>query len=87
MVPCYPFQQDAEAESASEAPDYHTKPTVPKCSEPCPYDEESGEIERLDNYLPGEYHPVELGDKLQGRYRIVDKIDFGFLLDDMACSR
>ncbi|KAH6918277.1 kinase domain protein [Coprinopsis sp. MPI-PUGE-AT-0042] len=33
--------------------------------------------EDLGMYVPGGYHPVELGDLLHGRYRIMDKLGFG----------
>jgi serine/threonine-protein kinase SRPK3 len=33
--------------------------------------------EELDLYAPGGYHPVNLGDVLHERYRIMDKLGFG----------
>ncbi|KAB8248397.1 kinase-like domain-containing protein [Aspergillus flavus] len=33
--------------------------------------------ESLENYKPGGYHPITIGDMLQGRYHIVDKLGFG----------
>lgn len=35
------------------------------------------EVERLDYYRPGGYHPIEIGDRLQERYRIVHKLGYG----------
>ncbi|PWY93734.1 kinase-like protein [Aspergillus sclerotioniger CBS 115572] len=36
------------------------------------------EVERLDYYVPGGYHPINLGDQLHAnRYTIVDKLGFG----------
>ncbi|KKK18005.1 putative srpk [Aspergillus rambellii] len=36
------------------------------------------EVERLDYYVPGGYHPVMLGDQFcSGRYKIVHKLGFG----------
>lgn len=35
------------------------------------------EVERLDLYEPGGYHPVLIDDVLHNRYRIVDKLGFG----------
>ncbi|KAL2816426.1 kinase-like domain-containing protein [Aspergillus cavernicola] len=36
------------------------------------------DVERLDYYVPGGYHPVMLGDEFcSGRYRIVHKLGFG----------
>ncbi|RMZ42816.1 protein kinase domain protein [Aspergillus flavus] len=33
--------------------------------------------ESLEKYKPGGYHPITIGDMLQGRYHIVDKLGFG----------
>lgn len=36
------------------------------------------DVEDLDRYCPGGYHPVRIGDKLHdGRYEIVDKLGYG----------
>lgn len=35
------------------------------------------EVERLDYYRPGGYHPIQLGDIFQDRYRIVHKLGYG----------
>ena len=36
------------------------------------------EVERLDYYVPGGYHPVEIGDKFHNdRYEVVHKLGFG----------
>ena len=35
------------------------------------------DVERLDNYRPGGYHPIRIGDNLQERYRIVHKLGYG----------
>ena len=35
------------------------------------------DIEDLDRYQPGGYHPVQMGDELDGRYRLVDKLGYG----------
>ncbi|KAM4055121.1 kinase [Hirsutella rhossiliensis] len=35
------------------------------------------EVERLEYYQSGGYHPVQIGDSLQGRYRIVHKLGHG----------
>ncbi|CRK32191.1 hypothetical protein BN1723_003855 [Verticillium longisporum] len=34
-------------------------------------------VERLDGYRPGGYHPVQLNDKLQERYSIIEKLGYG----------
>lgn len=34
-------------------------------------------IERLENYQPGGYHPIRIGDMLHGRYKIVHKLGHG----------
>lgn len=35
------------------------------------------DVERLDGYRPGGYHPIQLNDKLQERYSIVEKLGHG----------
>lgn len=35
------------------------------------------DVEPLENYVPGGYHPIMIGDVLRGRYRVVDKLGFG----------
>ncbi|UPL04352.1 hypothetical protein LCI18_015286 [Fusarium solani-melongenae] len=35
------------------------------------------DVERLDYYKPGGYHPVEIGDHLHQRYRVVHKLGYG----------
>ncbi|KAJ5360386.1 hypothetical protein N7517_009577 [Penicillium concentricum] len=34
-------------------------------------------VERLEEYQPGGYHPIMVGDVLHGRYKIADKLGFG----------
>jgi serine/threonine protein kinase len=36
----------------------------------------SADIEDIDGYEPGRYHPVALGDVLDGRFRVAHKLDF-----------
>ncbi|KAI6364322.1 hypothetical protein MCOR25_005660 [Pyricularia grisea] len=36
-----------------------------------------GESENLENYEPGGFHPVHLGDEYDGRYRVVHKLYLG----------
>jgi hypothetical protein len=35
------------------------------------------EVERLENYRPGGYHPIQIGDHFRGRYRVVHKLGYG----------
>ena len=35
------------------------------------------EVEKLEYYKPGGYHPILIGDRLNGRYRIVHKLGYG----------
>jgi serine/threonine-protein kinase SRPK3 len=35
------------------------------------------DVKRLDGYRPGGYHPIQLSDKLQERYSIVEKLGYG----------
>ncbi|KAK3296636.1 kinase domain-containing protein [Chaetomium fimeti] len=35
------------------------------------------DVEYLEYYIPGGYHPVTIGDVLRARYRVVDKLGFG----------
>ncbi|KAL2752394.1 hypothetical protein ACRALDRAFT_2112929, partial [Sodiomyces alcalophilus JCM 7366] len=35
------------------------------------------DVERLDGYRPGGYHPSQLNDKLQERYTIIEKLGHG----------
>lgn len=35
------------------------------------------EVERLEYYRPGGYHPIQIGDCLNARYRIVHKLRYG----------
>ncbi|KAL4893481.1 kinase-like domain-containing protein [Aspergillus ambiguus] len=34
-------------------------------------------VERLEGYRPGDYHPIQIGDRFHGRYRIVHKLGHG----------
>ena len=36
--------------------------------------EDAGQVEKLDNYHPGGYHPVNIGDVYWRRYRILHKL-------------
>ena len=35
------------------------------------------DVERLDGYRPGGYHPIQLNDKLHGRYSVTEKLGYG----------
>ncbi|KAK8061438.1 protein kinase-like protein [Apiospora phragmitis] len=42
-----------------------------------PLYEHVDDVERLDYYRPGGYHPIQIGDIFQTRYRIVHKLGYG----------
>ncbi|PLB46176.1 kinase-like protein [Aspergillus steynii IBT 23096] len=42
-------------------------------------------VERLEGYQPGGYHPIEIGDVLQTRYRVVHKLGFGTYSTTWLC--
>lgn len=42
----------------------------------CLYEPLEG-VERLENYRPGGYHVVQIGDRFHGRYRVVHKLGYG----------
>ncbi|GFG26633.1 serine/threonine-protein kinase SRPK [Aspergillus udagawae] len=49
-------------------------------------------VERLENYRPGGYHPIEIGDHFHGRYRAIHKLGHGsysttWLVRDEHCSK
>jgi serine/threonine protein kinase len=49
-------------------------------------------VETLEEYQPGGYHPIMVGDVLHGRYHIADKLGFGgystfWLAQDMHLKR
>lgn len=35
------------------------------------------DIERLERYCPGGYHPVNVGDRFHSQYHVVDKLGYG----------
>jgi hypothetical protein len=37
----------------------------------------SDEVENIENYRPGGYHPVNIGDRLGGQYKIIHKLGHG----------
>lgn len=49
--------------------------SVGPCAEP-DYNWING-AESLQKYRPGGYHPIMIGDMLNERYRVVDKLGFG----------
>ncbi|KAK6841197.1 hypothetical protein PG987_002057 [Apiospora arundinis] len=42
-----------------------------------PLYEHVDDVERLDYYRPGGYHPIQIGDVFQNRYQIVHKLGYG----------
>ncbi|KAJ5288449.1 Srpk [Penicillium antarcticum] len=34
-------------------------------------------VERFENYRPGGYHPIQIGDHFHGRYRVVHELGHG----------
>ncbi|KKZ57827.1 hypothetical protein EMCG_05578 [[Emmonsia] crescens] len=45
--------------------------------DPPPFKYTPIEVERLERYRPGGYHPLTLGDIIQSRYRVVHKLGYG----------
>jgi serine/threonine protein kinase len=46
-------------------------------SNPGPVYERLEDVERLEYYRPGGYHPIQIGNYLHERYRIVHKLGYG----------
>lgn len=44
---------------------------------PCPTYNAITDVESLENYIPGGYHPIMIGNVLRDRYEVVDKLGFG----------
>lgn len=55
---------------------YTTKSIARAQQQSCIY-ESIPEAEDLENYKPGGFHPILVGDILHSRYRVVDKLGFG----------
>ena len=43
------------------------------------------EVERLEKYQPGGYHPILIGDVLQSRYRVAHKLGYGAYSTTWLC--
>jgi serine/threonine-protein kinase SRPK3 len=43
------------------------------------------EVERLEKYQPGGYHPILIGDILQSRYRVAHKLGYGAYSTTWLC--
>lgn len=65
--PCSPL--------ASTYPNY--RPRIATMSTHRPLYEHIDDVERLDYYRQGGYHPIRIGDTFQDRYRIVHKLGYG----------
>ncbi|KAJ8060102.1 hypothetical protein OCU04_011712 [Sclerotinia nivalis] len=35
------------------------------------------DIEELENFSPGGFHPIDIGDKIGGRYKVIHKLGYG----------
>lgn len=46
-------------------------------SNPDPLYQHIDDVEKLDRYRPGGYHPIQVGDKLRDRYCVVHKLGHG----------
>ncbi|KAJ9314293.1 hypothetical protein DTO271D3_5522 [Paecilomyces variotii] len=44
------------------------------------------EVERLEKYQPGGYHPIMIGDILQSRYRVAHKLGYGTYSTTWLCQ-
>lgn len=51
--------------------------SFPAMSHPPPVYNHIYDVENLDLYAPGGYHPIELGHQLDGRYRVLQKLGHG----------
>lgn len=67
LRPCSPH--------SNSSPDYRAQ--ISSMSTHCALYEHIDDVERLDYYRPGGYHPIQIDDALQGRYRIVHKLGYG----------
>jgi len=43
------------------------------------------EVEKLEKYQPGGYHPIQIGDFLQSRYRVTHKLGYGTYSTTWLC--
>ncbi|KAB5562700.1 kinase domain-containing protein [Coniochaeta sp. 2T2.1] len=59
----------------STIPNY--RPRIPTMPADDPLYEHINEVEGLNYYRPGGYHPIQIGDRYQDRYRIVHKLGYG----------
>ncbi|KAI0469698.1 kinase domain-containing protein [Xylariaceae sp. FL0804] len=50
---------------------------VPTMSNSDPLYQHIDDVERLDNYRRGGYHPIQIGDRLKKRYYVVHKLGYG----------
>lgn len=54
-----------------------SKPTIPAADTNCVLYEPIENVERMEYYRPGGYHPVKIGDHFKDRYRVVHKLGHG----------
>ena len=84
--PRRPFEQDEAAETAPLAAPPPAPPAPPPASPPSPPpppgDEEA---EPAEDYAPGGYHPVALGDVYDERYEVQHKLGWGVYSTVWCC--
>ena len=76
-VPCpWKYPSKHHVHRPIRVSNYTTKSIARAQQQSCIY-ESIPEVENLENYKPGGFHPILIGDILHSRYLVVDKLGFG----------